>query len=79
MVLQNYQNLIEMTSNIIDIVAFVVGFKCPRKIHLNTQCGGVIKTQKPAYVIHGCSPNIIKAVIIVSACIKNHNVSESIS
>ena len=40
MVLQNYQNLIEMTSNIIDIVAFGVGFKCPRKIHLNTQWGG---------------------------------------
>ena len=40
MVLQNYQNLIEMTSYIIDIVAFVVGFKCPRKIHLNTQCRG---------------------------------------
>ena len=38
MVLQNYQNLIEMTSNIIDIIAFGVGFKCPRKIHLNTQC-----------------------------------------
>ena len=38
MVLQNYQNLIEMTSNIIDIVAFGVGFKCPRKINLNTQC-----------------------------------------
>ena len=37
MVLQNYQNLIEMTSNIIYIVAFGVGFKCPRKIHLNTQ------------------------------------------
>ena len=39
MVLQNYQNLIEMTSNIIDIVAFGVGIKCPRKIHLNTQWG----------------------------------------
>ena len=38
MVFQNYPNLIEMTSNIIDIVAFGVGFKCPRKIHLNTQC-----------------------------------------
>ena len=35
---KNYQNFIEMTSNIIDIVAFGVGFKCPRKIHLNTQC-----------------------------------------
>ena len=40
MVFQNYQNLIEMTSNIIDIVAFGVGIKCPRKIHLNTQWGG---------------------------------------
>ena len=38
MVLQNYQNLIEMTSNIFYIVAFGVGIKCPRKIHLNTQC-----------------------------------------
>ena len=38
MVLQNFQNLIEMTSNIIYIAAFGVGFKCPRKIHLNTQC-----------------------------------------
>ena len=38
MVYQNYQNLIEMTSNIIDIVAFGVGFKCPRKTHLNAQC-----------------------------------------
>ena len=38
MVLQNYQNLIEMTSNMIYIVAFGGGLKCPRKIHLNTQC-----------------------------------------
>ena len=38
MVLQNYQNLIEMTSNIIDIVAFGVGLKCPRKINFNTLC-----------------------------------------
>ena len=32
-----------MTSNMIYIVALGVGFKCPRKIHLNTQCvwGGV--------------------------------------
>ena len=35
MVLQNYQNLIE-----IHIVAFGVGFKCPCKIHLITQWGG---------------------------------------
>ena len=40
MVLQNYQNFIEMTSNMIYIVAFGGGLKCPRKIHLNTQGGG---------------------------------------
>ena len=40
MVLQNYQNFIETNSNMIYIVALAVGFKCPRKIHLNTQCGG---------------------------------------
>ena len=34
---QNYQNFIEMNSNMIDIVAFGGGLKCPRKIHLNTQ------------------------------------------
>ena len=38
MVLQNYQKFIEMTSNMIYIVALGVGFKCPLKIHLNTQC-----------------------------------------
>jgi hypothetical protein len=38
MALQNYQNFIEMTSNMIYIVAFGGGLKCPRKIHLNTQC-----------------------------------------
>ena len=38
MVFQNYQNLIEMISNIIDVAAFGVGIKCPRKIHLNTLC-----------------------------------------
>ena len=40
MVLQNYQNFIELTSNMIYIVALGVGFKCPRKIYLNTQWGG---------------------------------------
>ena len=39
MVLQNYQNLIEMTLNMIYIVAFGGGLKRPRKIHLNTQWG----------------------------------------
>ena len=37
MVLQNYQKFIELTSNMIYIVALGGGFKCPRKIHLNTQ------------------------------------------
>ena len=27
-----------MTSNMIYFIALGVGFKCPRKIHLNTQC-----------------------------------------
>ena len=46
MVLQNYQNFTEMTSNMIYIVAFGVGLKCPRKIHLNTQWRGVFKLLK---------------------------------
>ena len=37
MVLQNYQNFIEIISNMIYIVAFCGDLKCPRKIHLNTQ------------------------------------------
>ena len=37
MVLQNYQNLVEMISNMIYTVAFGGGFKCLCKIHLNTQ------------------------------------------
>ena len=36
MVLQKCQKIIEMTSNMIYIVALGVGFKCPRKINLNT-------------------------------------------
>jgi hypothetical protein len=39
MVLQNYQNFIEITSNMIYTVAFGGGLKCPCKIHLNTQWG----------------------------------------
>ena len=35
---QTYQNFTELTSNMIYIVAFGGGLKCPRKIHLNTQC-----------------------------------------
>ena len=37
-VLQNYQKFIASTSNMIHIDALGVGFKCPCKIHLNTQC-----------------------------------------
>ena len=37
MLLQNCQNFTEMTSNMIYVVAFCVGTKCLRKIHLNTQ------------------------------------------
>ena len=40
MVLQNCQNFIEMTSNMIYIVALDVGLKYPRKTHLKTQWGG---------------------------------------
>ena len=36
-----------MTSNMIYIVALVVGFKCPRKIYLNTQCPPPLKKFKP--------------------------------
>ena len=38
MVLQNYKRIIEMTANMIYFVALGVGLKCPRKVHLNTQC-----------------------------------------
>ena len=40
MVLQNYQKLLVLTSDMVYIVALGVGFKCPRKIYLNTQGGG---------------------------------------
>ena len=39
MVLENYQDFIEMTSKMIHIVALGGGFKCPHKIYLNTPCG----------------------------------------
>ena len=43
MVLQTYQNFTEMTSNMIYIVLFGVGLKCPRKTHLYTQCPPPLK------------------------------------
>jgi hypothetical protein len=45
MALQNYQNFIEMTSNMIYIVAFGGYLKCPRKIYLNTQCRALVRQQ----------------------------------
>ena len=47
MLLQNYQNFIEMTSYMIYIVPFGVGLKSPCKIHLNTQWEGGISPQVP--------------------------------
>ena len=47
MVLQNYQNFIELTSNIIYIVAFGGGLKCSHKIHLITQCSGPARDNNP--------------------------------
>ena len=38
-----------MTSNMNYIVALGVGFKCPRKIHLNTQCPCVDSYKNPEY------------------------------
>ena len=38
LVFQNTQNFIEMTSNMIYIVALGVALKCLHKMHLNTQC-----------------------------------------
>ena len=53
--LQNYQNLIEMTSNMIYIVAFGGGLKCPRKIHLKTSAPQFLADQltlsQPIYII----------------------------
>ena len=37
MVLQNYQNFTEITSNMIYIIEVGAGLRYPRKIHLNTQ------------------------------------------
>ena len=40
-----------MTSNMIYIVAFGVGLKCPSKIHLNTQCGGGVDSSPPPWFL----------------------------
>ena len=50
MVLQNCQNCIEMTSNMIYFVALAGGFKCPGKIHLNSlvtaTSSGILKAKQ---------------------------------
>ena len=38
MVLQNYQTFIEITANMIYLVALGLGLKCLHKVHLNTEC-----------------------------------------
>ena len=60
MVLQNYQNFTEMTSNMIYIVAFGVGLKCSCKIHLNTVSTSLPKN---AYVIYEWSPSIYLRIL----------------
>ena len=49
-----------MTSNMIYIVALAVGFKCPRKIHLNTQCPPLKLTYyaepELSFSSQGCDP-----------------------
>ena len=55
-----------MTSNMIYIVALGVGFKCPRKIHLNTQWGGGLKPLQPPSFCD--SPDVCTAVCMY----KNH-------
>ena len=62
MVLQNYQNFTEMASNMMYSVAFGVGLKCPRKIHLNTQCPPPPPHKKKDKIIK----DIIKTYIDIS-------------
>ena len=57
MVLQNYKKIIEMTANMIYIVALGVGLKCLCKIHLNIQCPLLKELlhcyrERPAYCWH---------------------------
>ena len=48
----------EMTSNIFIIIAFGVGFKCPRKIHLSTQCPPRIQFRRP------CSKHMAEMLVL---------------
>ena len=58
MVLQNYQNFIEMTSNMIYIVAFGGGLKCPCKIHLNTRCPPPKKCRRLKWMVPSLSGDL---------------------
>ena len=54
-----------MTSNMIYIVAFGIGIKCPHKIHLNTQCTmqkNIIKTFVIYFSVCGQSEDDRRAV-----------------
>ena len=61
MVLKNYQNFIEMTLNMIYIVALGVGFKSQHKIHLNTQC--LLGIDSPALQFHEIFQKLSKCSI----------------
>ena len=71
MVHQNYQNLIEMTSNVIYIVAFGGGFKCPHKIWAGSY-GSVIPTSPVAQC--EISPIFYSRLIVLAlaACTKSY-------
>ena len=52
-----------MTLNMIYIVAFGVGLKCPRKIHLNTQC------PPPFHRVQGQTKNVFRVSEKLACCI----------
>ena len=74
MVLQNYQNFIEMISNMIYIVAFGGGLKCLRKIHLNTQ---FIHKETCQKLRVQCN-NITKKVLVITS-IQGNNLTKKLS
>ena len=66
----SYQYLTEMTSNMIYIVALGVGLKCPRKIHLNTQCSAGVRRPCPQ-----ATQNILHmktAYAFMNTCLRAH-------
>ena len=69
MVLQNTQNSIEITSNMIYIVALGVGFKYPHKIHLYTQCPPCVDSfytlsmYKNKKILNPSPPHLVHVII----------------